>query len=334
MGGSEPSKPRRHFLSGFLAGLGASVLPRWGRAESSSTTSDLPTRVLGKTGERVTIVGLGGGRLPMLADEDIVRLTQAAYEAGITFFDNARGYGDGRSERAYGRALRGKRKKIFLATKTTERTRAGAERQLEESLRDLETDYLDLWQVHSVSTMDDVEKIFAPGGAIEAFVRAKQEGKTRFIGFTGHHDPEVHAAMVERYNFDSILMPLHAADPHYLSFEKRVLARAAEKNMGITAMKVTGNSMLLRVITLDECIRYALSLPVTTAIMGCTTPGQLMDCVRIARSFTPLSLEETKTLLAKTEAIKGPALEDWKKNTLPKAEKSERQFGKDANSHG
>jgi predicted aldo/keto reductase-like oxidoreductase len=120
--------------------------------------------------------------------------------------------------------------------------------------------------------------------------------------------------MVERYDFDTILMPLHAADPHYLSFEKRVLARAVEKNLGVTAMKVIGNAMLLRAITLEECLRYALSLPVACAIMGCTTLGQLEDNLRLARSFVPLTAQERTALLAKTESLKGPGLEDWKKN--------------------
>lgn len=308
------SGTRRRFLGGIIGGFAAGGLAHRLRGESLTPTGDLPTRLLGKTGVRVTTIGLGGGRLPMLSDDDAVRLVEAAYDAGINFFDNARGYGDGRSERIYGRALRGKRQRIFLTSKTTERTRAGAERQLEESLRNLQTDYLDLWQVHGISPMQEVEQVFAVGGALEAFVRAKKEGKARFIGFTGHHDPEVHAAMLERFDFDTIFMPLHAADPHYLSFEKRVLARAVEKNMGITAMKVVGNAMLLRAVTVDECLRYVLSLPVACAIMGCTTPGQLEDNLRVVRSFSPLNEEERKAILAKSDRVKGPALEYWKKN--------------------
>jgi aryl-alcohol dehydrogenase-like predicted oxidoreductase len=304
---------RRWFLGGMLGGAVAAALPRASRAESRDGQGELPTRVLGKTGVRVTAIGLGGARLPMLSDDAAVRLVEAAFEAGINFFDNAHGYADGRSERVYGRALRGKRQKIFLTSKSTERTRADAQRELEESLRNLQTEYLDLWQIHGVSTKEEVEQICGPNGALEAFVRAKQEGKARFIGFTGHHDPEVHAAMIERYDFDTIFMPLHAADPHYLSFEKRVLARAAEKNLGITAMKVTANGWLLRAITVEECLRYVLSLPVACAIMGCTTPGQLEDDLRAARSFVPLTPEEKAALLAKTERWKGPQLEYWKK---------------------
>ena len=305
---------RRGFLRGFLGGAAAAALPRSLGGASGSSASDIPTRVLGKTGVRVTAIGLGGARLPMLSDDAAVRLVDAVYDAGINFFDTARSYTDGRSERIYGRALQGKRKKIFLTSKTTERSRAGAERELGETLGHLKTEYLDLWQIHGVSTMDEVEQIFGPDGALEAFVRAKKEGKARFIGFTGHHDPEIHVAMLEHFDFDTILMPLHPADPHYLSFEKRVLARAAEKNLGITAMKVTGNAMLLRALTVDECLRYVLSLPIACAIMGCTTPGQLDDNLRVVRSFSPLNEEEKKAILAKSDRVKGPALEYWKKH--------------------
>ncbi len=326
------SYPRRRFLGGMLGGWAAASWlgdPRACHSESPAATAELPTRVLGKTGVRVTMIGFGGGRLPMLReDSTAVRVVEAAFDAGINFFDNAHVYGDGRSERIYGRALRGKRQKIFLTTKTMERNRGGAEGQLAESLRNFGTDYLDLWQIHDIRTMEEVEQVFGPGGALEAFVRAKKDGKVRFIGFTGHHDPETHAAMVERYHFDTILMPLHAADPHYLSFEKRVLKRAVEKNMGITAMKVTGNSKLLSEITVDECLRYSLSLPIACAIMGCTTLGQLEDNLRIARSFVPLTSEERAALLAKTQPLKGPQLEDWKKNVeRPAASRTEPSLG-------
>jgi len=319
--------PRRRFLGGILGGAAVTALPSAGRAAAG----EVPTRVLGKTGQRVTVIGLGGARLPMLSDDAAVRVVEAAFEAGINFFDNARGYTDGRAERIYGRALRGKRQKIFLTTKSTERTRAGAERQLAESLRNLATDYVDLWQIHSLETMQEVEQVLGPNGALEAFVHAKKEGKARFIGFTGHHDPEVHAAMLERYDFDTILMPLHAADPHYLSFEKRVLARAVEKNLGITAIKIVGNAMLLRAITVEECLRYTLSLPVACAIMGCTTLGQLEDDLRAARSFVPLTADEKTALLAKTEHMKGPELEDWKKRVEPRTAS---QFGLPLEVHG
>ena len=177
--------------------------------------SDIPTRVFGKTGERLTIIGQAGGRFPLVNDKEEARaIVRRAYELGINYFDNARAYWDGQSEEVYGDVLPQWRKQIFLTTKSVGRDREGAEADLQLSLKALKTDYLDLWQMHSVSEMSDVDQIFAPGGAIEAFEAAKKAGKCRFIGFTGHHDPHVHLEMLKRYDkYDSILMPLHAADP-------------------------------------------------------------------------------------------------------------------------
>ena len=250
-----------------------------------------------------------------MLDDAGVRLVEAACDARINYFDTAHVYM--RSEKICGQALRGKRQKVLLATKTMNRTRAGAESQLAQSLHDLQTDYLDLWQIHRIQTKEEIERVFGPGGALEAFVRAKKEGKARFIGFTAVTDPEIHVAMLERYDFDTILMPLHAADPHYMSFEKGVLPRAVEKNIGIIAMKVFADAMLLRAITAEDCLRYALSLPVACAITGCTTLGQLQDHLRLARSFVPLTAEEKAALLTKTERLAGPQLEYWKKSIVP-----------------
>jgi aryl-alcohol dehydrogenase-like predicted oxidoreductase len=246
--------PRRGFLSGVMGGLTAAALPRAGQSETSVGTGELPTRMLGKTGVRVTSIRLGCFRLGfMMPDDAAVRLVEEACDAGINYFDTADVYM--RSEKICGQALRGKRKEVFLATKTMNRARAGAEGQLAQSLHDLQTDYLDVWQIHRIQTQEEIERVFGPGGALEAFVRAKKEGKARFIGFTGVTDPEIHAAMLERYDFDTILMPLHAADPHYMSFEKGVLPRAVERNMGIIGMKVFADAMLLRAITSEDCLR-------------------------------------------------------------------------------
>lgn len=306
--------PRRGFLSGVLGGLAAAAVPRAGQSASSVATGELPTRVLGKTGVRVTAIGLGCFRFFMMADHAAVRLVEAAFDAGINYFDTAHVYFH--SQKICGQALRGKRQKVFVASKTMKRSRPGAESQLAESLRDLQTDYLDLWQIHRIQTKEEIEQIFGPDGALEAFVRAKQAGKARFIGFTGVTDPEIHVAMLERYDFDTVLMPLHAADPHYMSFEKGVLPRAVEKNMGIIAMKVFADAMLLRAITAEDCLRYALTLPVACAITGCTTLGQLEDNLRVAHGFVPLTAEEKTALLAKTERLAGPQLEYWKKSIV------------------
>ena len=179
---------------------------------------------------------------------------------------------------------------------------------------------MDLWQIHGVSEKDEVDQVFAPGGAIEAFVAAKKAGKCRFFGFTGHHDPYVHQEMLKQYDqYDSILMPLHAADPAYLSFEQLVLPVAVEGGMGIQGMKNFGNAKLLQSFSAKECLSYVLSLPVHCTAVGCTTIGQLEDDVRIARQFKPLTPSEMAELRKRAGSIKGPLLEDWKRNVEAQA---------------
>ncbi|HEV2382178.1 MAG TPA: aldo/keto reductase [Terriglobia bacterium] len=186
---------------------------RSGGQQSSLERGDIPKRVFGKTGERLTIAGQAGGRFSLCGYEEAKAVTIRAYELGVNYFDTARIYWEGKSEQVFGEVLAPFRKHIFLTTKSPQRSRQGAEADLEKSLRALNTDYVDLSQIHQVSTMDEVQQIFATGGAIEAFEAAKKAGKCRFIGFTGHHDTEVHPAMLKRYDkYDSILMPLNPAD--------------------------------------------------------------------------------------------------------------------------
>jgi predicted aldo/keto reductase-like oxidoreductase len=216
----------------------------------------------------------------------------------------------------YGEVLAPFRKKVFLTTKSPQRSRKGAEEDLEKSLKALRTDYLDLWQIHQVGSMDEVQQIFAPGGAIEAFEAAKKAGKCRFIGFTGHRDPEVHLAMLKNYDkYDSILMPLNPADPSYLSFEKMVLPVAVSRGMGIQGMKSTANSKLLHTIPLKDCLSYVLSLPIHCLAVGCTTIGQIEDDVRLVRQFKPMGEEQMAKVRQVASRFKGPQLEDWKRNT-------------------
>jgi aryl-alcohol dehydrogenase-like predicted oxidoreductase len=273
-------------------------------------------RAFGKTGVQLTIVGQAGGRFPLLPDkEDARAIVRRAVELGINYFDCAHGYWDGRSEEVYGDVLPEFRKSVFITTKSTDRTRKGAEEQLHLSLKRLKTDYLDLWQIHSVSEKEEVARIFGPGGAIEAFEAAKKAGKCRFIGFTGHHDPYVHLEMLKAYDhYDTILMPLHAADPGYLSFEKLVLPVAVERGLGIQGMKTLANAKLLQALSVRDCLSYVLSLPVHCAPMGCTTIGQLEDDVRIAQHFKPLTGEQMAALRERAKEVKGPLLEDWKRN--------------------
>jgi len=306
---------RRTFLS-TSAALG---LPFSGAA-APVKPGNIPMRTFGKTGEKLTIIGQAGGRFPMISAEEAKAVTLRAYELGINYFDCARIYWNGRSEEVYGEVLQPFRKKIFLTTKSPQRSRKGAEEDLEKSLRALRTDYLDLWQIHQVSEMEEVEQIFAPGGAIEAFEAAKKAGKCRFMGFTGHHDPNVHLAMLKKYDkYDTILMPLNPADPSYLSFEKMVLPIAVERGMGIQGMKSTANAGLLPNMHVRDCISYALSLPIHCLALGCTTVGQVEDDVRIAQTFKALSTEERASLVKRAQHSAGPRLENWKRDVKQSA---------------
>jgi predicted aldo/keto reductase-like oxidoreductase len=299
---------RRSFFGAAFAGLAAPAAP-------APKTGGIPTRTFGKTDQKLTIVGQAGGRFPLISFDEAKAVVQRAYELGINYFDNARGYGNGRSEEVYGAVLGPVRKEVFITTKTAKRTRKEAEEELHLSLKALKTDYLDLWQIHSVAEMEDVDRIFAPGGAIEAFEAAKKAGKCRFMGFTGHMDPHVHAAMLKRHDkYDTILMPLHIADPGYLSFEQIVLPEAVKRGMGIQAMKTTANAKLLQSFSIKQCLDYALSLPVHCVTLGCTTVGQIEDDVRVAQQFRPLSGEEMSKLRERGTKLAGPALEDWKRN--------------------
>jgi len=291
-----------------------------GTRAASVAVGDIPKRVFGKTGEKLTVIGQAGGRFPMCSYEDAKTITLRAFELGINYFDCARIYWNGKSEEVYGDVLPPFRKKIFLTTKSPQRSREGAAQDLEKSLRALKTDYLDLWQIHQVSTMDEVEQIFAPGGAIEAFEAAKKSGKCRFIGFTGHHDPEVHLAMLKKYDkYDTILMPLNPADPAYLSFEKMVLPIAVERGMGIQGMKGTANAGLLGEIHVKDCLTYVLSLPIHCLALGCTTIGQIEDDVRIAQQFKPMSQQQMEQVRKSAARLAGPRLENWKRDVNKQA---------------
>jgi aryl-alcohol dehydrogenase-like predicted oxidoreductase len=307
---------RRVFVGAAFAGL---AVPRPARAVSGG----IPMRTLGRTGQKLTIIGQGGARFGLVPFEEAKAVVRRAYSLGINYFDMARAYSDGHAEDVYGAVIPEFRKEIFLTTKSGQRTRQGAEAELETSLRAMKTDYVDLWQMHMVSTMRDVERIFAPGGAIEAFEAAKKAGKCRFIGYTNCRDPEVHVQMLKNAErFDTCLMPLHVADTCFsdspkMSFEQTALPAAVERGVGIFGIKVFGNAFLLRTFSVGDCLRYSLSLPITATPLGACTIGQIEDDVRIAQNFKPLTPEEKKALLAratsgKLDTIRGPALEYWK----------------------
>ena len=241
------------------------------------------------------------------------------YELGVRYFDCARLYWNGQSEEAYGLGLQGVRKDVFLTSKSVGRTARDAEKDLETSLRLLKTDYLDLWQIHNIERREDIEAVLKPGGALEAFEAAKKAGKCRFIGFTGHFDPEAHAALLKAYDrWDTVMMPVHAADHAYLSFEQIALPVAVERGVATQAIKIFGKANLLRSLSSSDCLRYALSQPgVQVAICGCGTVGQMEDNIRAVQSFRKMTPEECAVV--RKRAISGPgvytgtALEYWKK---------------------
>lgn len=308
---------RRAFVGSAFSGLG--ITGAYARPPKVKA-GDVPMRSFGKTGAKLSVIGQGGARMALLRTKEEARAhLRHAYDLGLNYFDCAHSYWEGHSEEVYGDVLSAVRKEVFITSKSTKRTRKEAEEELHLSLKRLKTDHLDLWQMHSVSTTEDVERIFAPGGAIEAFQAARKAGKCRFFGFTGHHDPQVHLEMLKRYDgYDSILMPLHAADPSYLSFEKLVLSEAVKRGIGIQGMKNFGNAFLLRVLSAKECLEYVLSLPVHCTAVGCSTSGQLDDDLRIAQQFKKLSDEQmdglrNRAVTAGPGGVKGPELEYWKK---------------------
>jgi aryl-alcohol dehydrogenase-like predicted oxidoreductase len=303
---------RRVFVGTAFSGLAAAQAPK-------VKAGDITKRRLGRTGVDLTVIGMGGARFHLIPFDEGAALVRRAYDLGLNYFDMARSYWDGRAEEVYGAAIQPFRKNIFLTSKSGVRTRDGAMKELETSLRLMKTDHLDLWQIHGVNTAEDVKKVLGPGGALEAFVEAKKAGKCRFIGFTGHADPAFNLEMMRGYDgFDTTLMPLHACDREYLSFEKAALPVAKERGLGIFGMKIFGNAFLLRTFSVQDCLRYTLSLPVTAAVLGFSTQGQLEDDIRVAQNFKPLTPEETERIqaraaLEKFDVIKGPSLEYWKR---------------------
>ncbi|MGC4051841.1 MAG: aldo/keto reductase [Paludibaculum sp.] len=283
---------RRIFVGGALGGVSASAASA---APPKVKAGDIPTTTFGKTGIPVSVLAQGGARMDLLPDVATAAAhVRKVYDLGISYFDCSRLYWDGRAEEAYGIGLQGVRKNVFLTTKTVKRTAKEAMEELETSFRLMKTDYVDLWQAHAVQNKDDIDRPLAPGGALEAFEAAKKAGKCRFIGFTGHFDPEAHAALIKAYDrWDTVMMPIHAADHAYLSFEKIALPEARERGLGTQAIKVFAKAFLLRALSPTECLRYVLSQPgVHVAVCGAGTQGQMEDNIRAVRNFNKLTAEE------------------------------------------
>src|SRR6202047_2979942 len=313
---------RRHFLKTAAAGT---LMTSPNRKLAHTADVPFPTRTLGRTGEKVSVVGLGGYHIGMQSDEqESIRIIRTALDGGINFLDNCWDYNDGQSEVRMGKALRdGYRQHAFLMTKIDGRTKKAAAQQIDESLRRLQTDHIDLLQFHEIIRMEDPEKIFAAGGGMEAVVEARKAGKVRYIGFTGHKSPDIHLKMLEtadahNFHFDAVQMPLNVMDAHYNSFQKKVLPVLVKKEIGVLGMKPMGAGIILRSKTVQpiECLHYAMSLPTSVVINGCDSVALVEQALEAARTFKPMSETQVAALLAKTkEAAQNGEYEGYKTTT-------------------
>lgn len=265
---------------------------------------EIPKRKLGKTGVDVTILGLGGeGILRTYGyEKEAYALINRALDLGINYFESARAYSG--SEAYYGKALKERRKDIFLTSKSHARDKKGALEHLQETLKNMQTDHLDLWQVHDVRTEDDIREIFGPKGALEAFVKAKEKGLARFIGVTGHQDPIILRRCFELFDFDTVLLPVNPAEPFYMSFLEEVIPYAQKREMGIIGMKVYFRGLAERLPwfeTMEPFFHFALSQPITTAVIGCDSIQHLEENVEFAVRFSPMPEDRAKTLIKKVQ---------------------------------
>ncbi len=297
---------RREFLKAAVAtSVLTGAVPGW----AAETESGMPYRRLGRTGEKVSAIGLGGYHIGVPKDEqEGIRIIRTAIDRGINFMDNCWDYHDGNSEVRMGKALRdGYRQKVFLMTKIDGRTKASAARQMDESLQRLQTDRIDLMQIHEIIRLEDPDRSFAPGGTMEALLEAKQAGKIRYLGFTGHKDPLVHLRMLEvaadhKFRFDAVQMPLNLMDAHFRSFERKVLPLLVKEQIGVLGMKPLASGAILqsKTATAIECLHYAMNLPTSTVITGMDRMELLDQALEAARTFKPLSPEAVSALLART----------------------------------
>jgi len=321
---------RRDFLKTVSAGAGVSVAatgffgsaPGQSASAQQTPTSPLPAgppvetvhgdmryRTLGRTGERVSLLGLGGYHIGIQKTvEESVRIIRTAIDRGVNFLDNSWDYNNGQSEIRMGQALKdGYRAKAFLMTKIDGRTRVEAAKQIDECLKRFGVDHIDLMQHHEVIRLEDPDRIFSPDGAMKAFLDAKQAGKIRYIGFTGHKDPMVHLRMLQvaadhGFHFDALQMPLNVMDAHFRSFGRNVVPVAVERGIGVLGMKPLGSGAILKskTATAIECLHYAMNLPTSVVITGMDTPAILEQGLEAVRTFKPLSRQQVTDLLNRT----------------------------------
>ena len=279
----------------------------------SHATAEMPMRTLGRTGVQVSLIGLGGWHLgfKQIDEELSIRIIRTAIDNGVNFMDNCWDYNEGASEIRMGKALRdGYRDRVFLMTKIDGRTKEEAAKQLDESLRRLGVDRIDLVQHHEILRYEDPHRMFADQGANAALLEARDAGKLRFIGFTGHKDPRIHlytldVAEENGFEFDTVQMPLNVMDAHYRSFEKLVLPKLVQRNTGVLGMKALANGTILesKTVSAIECLHYAMNLPTSTVITGCESMKDLEQALEAARTFKPMPEEQVKNLLSKTAQV-------------------------------
>jgi uncharacterized protein len=300
---------RRGFLQMALSSavLGDALVAQ----TTSASATGIPMRPLGKTGVKVSILGLGGSHIARPKEEsESIRIIHAALDEGITFMDNAWEYHGGRAEEVMGKALAmdGKRQRAFLMTKVCDRDYEGAKRQLEDSLRRFRTDVIDLWQFHECNYYNDAEYLEEQGG-LRAALEAKKEGKVRFIGFTGHKAPRIHLKMLaQKFTWDACQMPNNVMDAEFLSFREEVMPVCMKRGVGIVGMKGCGGDGRMMTeggVTLEECYQYFLSQPVAVQVVGLGSMEHLQNAVRMARSFKPLTPAERSTLLSRVRKVSG-----------------------------
>jgi predicted aldo/keto reductase-like oxidoreductase len=322
---SKTKQTRRAFLGRVAAaGVAGAGLGMSGMEKAFATTSEkgMPYRTLGRSGEKVSLIGLGGYHIGIQPTEaESIRIIHAAIDHGINFMDNAWDYNGGASEIRMGKALQnGYRKKVFLMTKTDGQVRDAYEKQLHESLRRLRTDVIDLVQFHEVVRVGDPDRIFGPGGAFEAALAARKAGKIRYIGFTGHREPDIHLKMLNTgfqhgFTFDSVQMPLNVVDPHYHSFAKKVVPVCVRHGIGVLAMKSLAFGLIPKSQTASaiECLHYAMNLPTSVVINGCDSMERLDQALEAARTFHPMSKSQVAALLKRTaQAAANGGLEPFK----------------------
>ena len=319
----ESGVSRRNFISGSVAGataaaLGAQLLSQ----TTTAATNGLPMRPLGKTGEQVSILCLGGWHIGAAAKEtekEAIRMMHAAIDGGMTFFDNAWDYHDGGSETVMGKALGpSHRDKVFLMTKGCDRDYDGAMRCIDDSLRRLRTDHIDLWQFHEIIYENDPDWVFEKGG-IKAAVDAQKAGKIRHIGFTGHRDPRVHKLMLAKpFEWATVQMPINVMDAHFRSFQREIVPLCLERGAGVLGMKSLGGGIIPTEagIPAADCIRYALSQPVSSLVVGLLTMDDLKKNIETARGFSAMGSAEQTKLLAQVQAVAGDGRFELYKTTM------------------